>query len=301
MSASDRVNDSYQYVVHGVIKKPVTWVLLTLFFVGQFLLNISEKSLIHKYFTGLMNGTAINLPPILNHYAMLVVVVFFLIGCLTSILLSGYKYLIFQGVCPAPTVQPMSRLLMTGFKLVIINWAYNLLPVLIVLWTTVIPLYKKTSLLNQSSNVHHAVTLSPELVHFIVQIVGGITLSLCIYVIFTMFCIIGRIRYTRTGYMFSAFEMSAIIQKISEIGWIRYILSLILLGFLLFVFFLTISIISGFIVIIGMAAGFLAQGIIFSFFIMNSILMIIGNALIFVFTARYLTVLYDSGTKEAPN
>jgi len=294
MNISERISESFHYVIDGVIRQPRTWVLLSLLEIGDFLVNFGEKSLIHKYVPELKIGSPILLPPPFNQYALHIVIVLIFIGIILMIVQAGYITRIYRGLSPAPQVSNWKNLFRDGISYSVIGLVYNIIPMLIAIFTAILPLYRAIKQFNHVSSTPHPLVLSPELLQTIGIIIGGLLLSVLLFIVFYIFGIIGLIRFSRSGCIRSAFEISEILKKIGNIGWIRYLLSLFVLFVLAILFSAAITIIALVLALIGFIMGFLIPGaqeikigiqIIITFFF---------DALIMVFNARYLSVLYDN-------
>ncbi|WP_319578754.1 DUF4013 domain-containing protein [uncultured Methanospirillum sp.] len=261
------------------------------------MINVGEKSLIHKYVPELKIGFPILLPPPFNQCALHIVIVLIFVGIILMIVQAGYITRIYRGLSPAPQVRDWKNLFRDGFSFSVIGLVYNIIPMLIAIFTVILPLYRTIKQFNHVSSTPHPLVLSPELLQSIGIAIGGLLLSVLLFIVFNIFGIIGLIRFSRSGSIRSAFEISEILKKIGNIGWIRYLLSLLVLLFVVFLFSVASTIIALVLTLIGFIAGFLIPGaqeikigiqIIITFFF---------DVLIMVFNARYLTVLYDNGTE----
>jgi hypothetical protein len=245
MHTSERITSTIQYVIDGVIREPKTWILLSIFGIGNFLIDLGQNSLIYKYFHELEWGNPVSLPQPFHQYAMYVVLFLIFVGILLMIIQTGYVARIYRSITPAPPVSDMKTLFWDGFILSIIGLVYRIIPVMIGIWIVVLPLTQIINDFRLNSSTLQSLELSPELIQTIGIVIGGLLLSGTLYIIVTIFSIIGFIRFSRTGRIRSAFEINAILTKIGEIGWIRYLLSLLFLFILAILFSCVIYLITG--------------------------------------------------------
>jgi hypothetical protein len=96
------------------------------------------------------------------------------------------------------------------------------------------------------------------------------------------YSIIGKIRFARTGSMREGIRFSAINSEIKAIGFGTYIIALIILWGVGFIFSMIIGVLS--------MIPFLGWAIVLVF-----------NPFLTVFSARYLSRLYDTASPEAPS
>lgn len=102
-----------------------------------------------------------------------------------------------------------------------------------------------------------------------------------------IFLPVGSIRYARSRQMRKSFDIQGIIGDIAKIGWSRYLLAAILYFIVIVIPLMIIQLFFFFVMIISQFEE--------SLVVLETtfILLIIGIPLITVFTARYVTLLYD--------
>ena len=131
--------------------------------------------------------------------------------------LMGYALKVLRGEKPAPEITDWGTLFIDGIKYVIIMIIY-MIPAMIVLFLTV-----GASLLGAMSGGDAGVLAA----------LGGMALGMLLYlvvVLITMLiALIGIVRFARTGSIGEAFNFSAILATIGKIGWVPYIIALIVL------------------------------------------------------------------------
>jgi Protein of unknown function (DUF4013) len=181
-------------------------------------------------------------------------------------LLFGYLLDIMRGKNPAPDVKNWYSLFVDGLKFLVLAVIY-LIPVIIVSLPFFLPL------------VHTLTTHSPySLSAALRAAAGGILVAVILAFILDLFAIIGVIRFARTGSMGEAFNFRAILDYIGRIGWIRYMYSLIVVLVAVLVMFGILSLIP---------------------YMYNILIILILAPVIYIFWARYLTLVYDLGGEQA--
>ena len=110
---------------------------------------------------------------------------------------------------------------------------------------------------------------------------------------------VAAIRFARTASFSEAFNFGAILETIKKIGWINYLIALILIAVVIAI--PVCIIIFGMILIGGISMVMLGGNTATLFgFIAAAILIILTLAPLFsVFQARYMTRVYDSAAREA--
>jgi hypothetical protein len=200
--------------------------------------------------------------------------------------MNGYVMRIYRGADPAPEVDQWGTLFVDGLKLIIVGIIYAI-PMMI-LWAFI---YGSMLQIIIQGNYSALEDWSPNfgllLVLYAVEIVIGIIMP------------IAAIRFARTGSFSEAFNIGAILETISKIGWINYIIALILVT--LAIAIPVCIIIFAFILIGGISMLMLGgSNIAILGFIAAGILIILVLAPLFaVFQARYMTRVYESASPEA--
>ena len=175
-------------------------------------------------------------------------------------LLFGYILDIMRGKKPAPDIENGYTLFVDGLKFLVLAVIY-MIPVIIVSIPFFLPLVN-------TFTSHSPYTMSAALR----SAAGGMLVAIILAFILDLFAIVGVIRFARTGSMGEAFNFSAILAYIGRIGWGRYIRSLIVLLVVVLVMFGILSLIP---------------------YIYNILIILVLAPVIYIFWARYLTLLYD--------
>jgi hypothetical protein len=182
---------------------------------------------------------------------------------LLCIPLMGYSMKVLRGEKPAPEVEDWGTLFIDGIKYLIVSFIYAI-PIIIVM-VIVMGSVIGAAMIGDANLALAAVG----------TLLVGMVVVLVLSIIIALFEVIGIVRLARTGSIGEAFNFSAILATIRKIGWVPYILALIV--------FVVCGIIFEIIAWILMMIPFL--GIIL-------VLCLIPPWTIFI--ARYFSQLYDS-------
>lgn len=179
---------------------------------------------------------------------------------LLCIPLLGYSLKVLRGEKPAPEVTGWGTLIIDGIKYFIVSliWA---IPCLIIFVLFLGTLVGAMATMDTAAVMAFA---GGAIVTFIVFIIVAIITGL--------FATIGVIRFARSGSMGEAFNFGAILETIGKIGWVNYIIALIIAG-----------IIIGIVEAICMIIPYIGQ-----------ILLFILLPVLMIFQSRYLCQLYDA-------
>ncbi len=145
-----------------------------------------------------------------NKWLMLIIATILL-----GIPLAGYCLKVLRGEKPAPEVADWGTLFVDGIKTIIVMLIYAI-PVIIVEVLMIGSVM--TGALSGDPNVMMA-AIGAMLIGFVVVFILAIIIAL--------FEMIGVVRFARTGSMGEAFNFSAILATIGKIGWVTYIIALI--------------------------------------------------------------------------
>ena len=186
---------------------------------------------------------------------------------LLTLPLMGYTLRIFRGEKPSPEVENWGTLFIDGIKYLIIGIIYAI-PLFIIAFLTLAPLV--TAAMSAGS---------PEAINAIAMgAIGTFLIGLIIFIIVAIiigiFANIGIVRFARTGSMGEAFAFGAILATIGKIGWVNYIVALIIMG----IIFAIVEIICSIIPFIG------------------TLILFIIIPFLTMFQARYICQVYDSAS-----
>ncbi|HZK30990.1 MAG TPA: DUF4013 domain-containing protein [Methanoregula sp.] len=188
-----------------------------------------------------------------------------LISCIIFPLFMGYTMRIYRGVTPSPEPDDWGTMFIDGIKLIIVGIIYAL-PV-IILEIVIIGSAGLALFMGPRQSVHPGAVLG-----LIGAVLAGVLVLLVVALIIGLIATIAYVRFARTGSFGEAFNFSAIFATIGRIGWITYIFALIVM-----------------MLIIGVI-----EVICFVIPILGIVLFLILLPFIGIFSARYITLLYDS-------
>jgi hypothetical protein len=218
----------------------------------------------------------------LNRWAALILAVL----CL-GIPMNGYVMRIYRGASPAPEVERWGTLFIDGLKLMVVGLVYAI-PMMIV-WTAIYG-GMFLSVMQGTAGTAAMENWSPDpgllALMYLIEILVGILMP------------VASIRFARTGSFPEAFNIGAIVATIRKIGWVAYLIALIVLA--LVVGIPIVILILGFILIGGaglflLGGGDLAMPGLIAVLVL---VLLILSPLFGVFQARYLTRVYDTAEQQ---
>lgn len=176
----------------------------------------------------------------------------------------GFQWKIYQGDSRLPALEGWGEMFVNGIKLIVVGIVYFIIPFIISL------------VLGGGGEAAMS---------------AGAIISMIVYFLFSLIAIMALIRFARTDSFGEAFNVSAILAHIGRIGWLNYILALIIVWIVLVVAVMI------FIIVMGIVSFILALiplvGWLLAFILLAAVAVLIGP-FIGVFEARYLTLIYDS-------
>jgi hypothetical protein len=214
----------------------------------------------------------------LNRWAGLVLAVI----CL-GIPMNGYAMRVYRGESPAPEVNQWGTLFVDGLKLMVVGLIYAI-PMMIV-WAFI---YGGMLLAAIQGTMDAAAMESWE------PNMALLALMYVIEIIVGIFMPVAAIRFARTGSFAEAFNFNAILDTIGKIGWITYLISLIIITLVIGI---PIAIlVLGFLIVVGAALYALKMGgiALLCLIAVFILVILILSPLFAVFQARYMTRVYDS-------
>lgn len=177
-------------------------------------------------------------------------------------LIMGYMVRIYSGVKPAPETDNWVGMFIDGIKLLIIGIIYAI-PVFIVMALFIIP----AGMMSDPMAALGTVGI-------------GILIMIVVAIIISLIAAIGMIRFAQKDSMGQAFAFGAILEHIGKIGWGSYIIALIVLW------------------IVGIVFGFIVS-ILSMIPVLGWLIMLFLYPVWYIFTARYMTLIYESAAAPA--
>ncbi len=172
-------------------------------------------------------------------------------------LIYGYVMRIYKGTTPAPELENWGGLFIDGIKLLIVGIVYF------------IPVFIVAALVGVGS----ALTAMAGGDMAALGTMGiGMLVLLILTIIIALIVPIAYIRFSRMESFGEAFNFSAIFGHIGKIGWVDYIIAIIILG-----------------IVIG-----IIQFVLMLIPILGRLLLLILMPAFAIFSARYMTLVYDS-------
>jgi hypothetical protein len=196
---------------------------------------------------------------------------------------NGYVMRIYRGTTVAPDVDEWGTLFIDGLKLLIVGLVYAI-PIMVI-WALV---YGSMimALASGRPDAVAAASFAPNLVL--------LALLYIVEIIIAIITPVAAIRFARTHSFGEAFNFSEILSTIGKIGWINYIIALILVSIVIAI---PICIIIFGLILVAGAVVFLLKGglaALLGFVALGVLLILVLVPIFGVFQARYMTRLYES-------
>jgi hypothetical protein len=147
-----------------------------------------------------------------NKWVMLIIATILL-----GLPLMGYALKVLRGAKPAPEVDDWGTLFIDGIKMFIVSLIYAI--PLIIVWFIVMGA-SAVAIMSGDSTAMMAAFGAMAL---------GFVVILILAIIIAVFEVIGIVRFARTGSIGEAFNFSAILATIGKLGWVPYIIALVVL------------------------------------------------------------------------
>lgn len=207
-------------------------------------------------------------------------------------LILGYMVRIYRGEKPAPVPGDWGTLFVDGLKLLMVHIIY-LLPVILLVILAFVPMISTLIASGALSDDFGSMSDSqtdrwlsshPELLSAAGIMVLLLIVAVLLAIIISVFSFLGVVRFARTHRISEAFNFSAILAQIRRIGWINYIIALVIISIIGFIFSMILNIFS-FIPVVGD--------------IVSLIVMVILYVPFLLFSARYSACIYDAGEENS--
>jgi len=188
-----------------------------------------------------------------------------LISCIIFPLIMGYTMRIYRGATPSPEPDDWGTMFIDGLRLFVVGLIYAL-PVIIL----------EIAIIGSAGLALFAGAVNPSadpgaFMGLLGAVIVGVIILLVVALIVGLISTIAYVRFARTGSFGEAFNFGAIAAHIGKIGWFAYIFALIIM-----------IVIVGIVEVVLMAIPYL-----------GFILLLILAPFIILFSARYITLLYD--------
>jgi hypothetical protein len=201
----------------------------------------------------------------------------------------GYTVRIYRRDKPAPELEQWGSMFVDGLKLFIIELLYAA-PVILLFIIAFLPFF--TVLVYAGLFTPNAAGMTdiqaeaffaahPEILSSLGIMLVLIIVAVILAIIIGIFSFVGTIRFARTGSIAEGFNFTAILGTIRKIGWINYLLALIIIG--------AVSMVYGFLMNIVMMIPII--GFVIWFFLYPPFI---------IFGSRYASLVYDCGEIPEP-
>lgn len=203
-----------------------------------------------------------------------------IIGSIIFPITYGYSVRVMEGKEPAPELGSIVSLFIDGLKLFVIQVIYLIIPVLVLVFTSVLAVvmtFPDSGMLElqleSSQNPFILFEIFPGLI-------GSVALFLILAFIALFYGSMGMVMFSRTKRMGDAFSLRELTARIKRIGVLPYILAVIVIVIINLVISFGLSSISFF----GMGADILSWVLIF-----------VLSPYLTILSSRYFSLLYDTG------
>ena len=199
----------------------------------------------------------------------------------------GYIVRTYRGEKPAPELEEWGSMFIDGLKLLVVELIYAA-PVILLILIAFLPFISTlvtSGILSQDvavmtdTQVEQFISFHPEILSSLVTMIVLIIIAVILALIIAVFSFIGSVRFARTGSIAEGFNFSAILTTIRKIGWINYLLALIVIG--------VAGVMYGILMNLVMMIPFI--GFIIWFFLYPPFI---------IFGSRYSSLVYDEGERE---
>jgi hypothetical protein len=207
---------------------------------------------------------------------------------------NGYVMRVYRGANPAPEVDEWGTLFTDGLKLFAVGLVYAL--PMIIIWLFIFG----TMLISGFSDDMSGAGVAAAGMNLLLMMV------LYLYeIVIAVIMPVASIRFARTNTFSEAFNFSAIFGTIGRIGWLNYIIAIILVGLvvgipmmvLIFGFIIVAILIGGASMVLLKEAGLL---VLFGLIALMVLAILIVAPLFGIFQARCMTRVYDSTPPAEP-
>jgi hypothetical protein len=185
-----------------------------------------------------------------------------------------------------PPMEDWVGMLVNGVKLIIVNFVYLLIPILVFV-------------VSGGLAIVNLLITKPDdpvgLVSAVIALAVAIAISVIVLFIFSLLEVIANIRFARMDSFGEAFNFNAILEHVRKIGWGSYILSLVILFVVLLIALIIALIIC---IIVGIILALIPFIGPFLTIVEIVIAIMLVGPFFGVWSTRYITLIYDSVGSE---
>jgi len=212
---------------------------------------------------------AIALDPALMIAAIIFCIIIAVILCFPFM---GYTLRIYRGDIPAPKVNEFGKLFSDGFRLFVVSIIYSI--PLIIVGIITFGTFLLTILVAMSTE--NPSQIAGTLFGMVAGVLFEVLILIIVAIITGLLTATAYVRFARTNRIKEAFNFEAVFAHIGKIGWFNYIAALIIMGIIVGIIEIVFSVIP----------------------YIGSIILLILTPPIALFSARYLSLLYDTAGNE---
>jgi hypothetical protein len=252
------LTDSFEYAKEALLGKWVRWLIFIILGLPIALVQFTfdPEKLVDKT-TGAFHTELI-------HWDQLAILIG--AGILLGFITAGYMVRVYRGARPAPEFDNWAGLFIDGLKLNIV-WFLWLLPCLVVMGAVL------AMILITISSVTAA---SASLLVFLGILLILLLIAFVLALIAALYSFLGSVRFARTGSIREGIRFSKITEMIRTLGWLPYLIALLVT------------------VIVGFAFG-LVTSILSLIPVVGWVLVLIVTPFVTILFGRYATLVYEQG------
>ena len=252
------LTDSFEYAKEALLGKWVRWMIFIILGLPLALVQFTfdPEKLVDKT-TGAFHTELI-------HWDQLAVLI--IAGILLGFITAGYMVRVYRGARPAPEFENWAGLFIDGLKLNIV-WFLWLLPFLIAMGAVAVMIVITISSMTRPS---------ASLLAFLGVLLILLLIGFVFAIIAALYSFLGSIRFARTGSIREGIRFSKITEMIRTMGWLPYLIALLVM------------------VIVGFAFGLVTMILSIIPFI-GWILVLIVTPFVTILFGRYATLVYEQG------
>ncbi|MDD1655006.1 MAG: DUF4013 domain-containing protein [Methanomicrobiales archaeon] len=307
MEIEASLRDAFSYGLDGIRRKGV-WVFVAVWILFQAIGLYVTKDLILQLGTADPAATNLTVAQLFGIFSSRIPLLVFSVitGFIVYLFMSGYEVRVLSGITPAPEFSGWWQMFLDGLKLTVIWIVYSLpvvLPVAVVSYIYLAPAFRMMIGVLNSTGGSFVATDADAFGHLIlswgVSLVLLLPFLLVLGILIVLFGTLGSVRFARTGTMPEAFRFGPILAHIRRLGWVSYLVALVVLFLVLLIVGGLASVVLGLPAILVIAAAGSVSPWVAP--VMNSVTTVLQSLLqlyMVIVSARFIALLYESVSSD---
>jgi len=224
LGIGENLTNSFEFAKDGLVDHWDRWIILAV------LLGISV----------IVELVAEFVVPFSGLYGILLLVSF-IASCIAYCITYGYLVKIYKGGDIAPELEGYGEMFIDGLKLLIIQFVYGLIPMILITAGIVFAVFGGIALIaGAAEETAAAVGAASGMIGLLLILIGVVLL-----IFFGLVAIVASIRFAKTERFGEGFNLGEILATFREIGWGHFILSSILFTIVIFIILFIAGMITG--------------------------------------------------------